>query len=169
MWQHPCHDQGRVASICEICNNHGKKQSWIETDKEIIFITKNVKKIIENRMTPTDRLADSITAFCGNMTFVYVHLVWFMAWLVYNSIADKPFDPYPFGMLTLIVSLEAIILATFILISQNRQGEISELRSESDYRVDLKAEKKITEVLTLIQEIHANLVSGKQVKNKKRK
>lgn len=159
--------KGEVASECDVCMTNNNKQAWIDTGKEIIFITKNIKGLIERRMTLTDRLTDKITAFCGNMIFVYVHLIWFALWLIYNSVAEKPFDPFPFGILTMIVSLEAILLATLILIFQNRQVEISELRSESDYRVDLKTEKKISEVLALLREIHFSLAKKDKVKKSK--
>src|SRR5688572_3646104 len=72
--------------------------------------------------TTADRVADGITAFCGTMTFVIVHLVWFGVWVLWNVLPVVPkgarFDPFPFQFLTLVVSLEAIFLSTFILISQ---------------------------------------------------
>src|SRR5689334_8648413 len=69
-----------------------------------------------------DHLADAITAVSGRMAFVYLHLLWFGAWIVLNTgyTGLQPFDPFPYGLLTMIVSLEAIFLATFVLISQNR-------------------------------------------------
>ena len=67
-----------------------------------------------------DRIADFIARFCGSMTFVWVHVIWFGGWLLINSLdGTEHFDPYPFTFLTFVVSLEAIFLSTFILISQN--------------------------------------------------
>lgn len=146
--------EGEVASECEICREKGREQHWLVTKRELLIVTRNVRQEVDRRKSRTDRISDTITDFCGNIYFVYVHAVWFTAWLVYNSVVDEPFDPYPFGMLTLVVSLEAIILATFILMSQNRQGEISELRSELDYQTDLKAEKNTAEILALLKKIY---------------
>ncbi len=104
------------------------------------------------------------------MLFVYLHVLWFGAWIWYNIAAPFPFDPFPFGLLTLVVSLEAILLATFILISQNREAEISGLRSELDYQVDLKTEKTISEMRVALQEIRMDTdeIQKAVVKKKKR-
>ncbi|MER3482206.1 MAG: DUF1003 domain-containing protein [Meiothermus sp.] len=85
----------------------------------------------ERRRSLQDRAADVRTNFSGRMLFVYLHLVWFIAWFLLNTgrFGLKPFDPFPYGLLTLIVSLESIFLSTFLLISQNRMAEISEKRS----------------------------------------
>ena len=89
-----------------------------------------------------DRTADRITMFAGSMKFVYVHIVWFAVWLLLNSGIGglKKFDKFPFGLLTLIVSLEAIFLATFVMISQNRQAARSEFRAELDFENNLRGE-----------------------------
>src|SRR5687768_14247817 len=81
-----------------------------------------------------DRVSDSITRFGGSMTFVYLHLVWYASWILINVLAPARFrfDPFPFSFLTLTVSLEAIFLSAFILISQNRQNVVSERRAQLD-------------------------------------
>ena len=81
-----------------------------------------------------DRIADVITSFSGRMIFVYVHVVWFGAWILLNtgSLGVQPFDPYPYGLLTMMVSLEAIFLSTFVLISQNRFSREAEHRANLD-------------------------------------
>jgi len=89
------------------------------------------------------RAADAMTAFSGSMPFIYLHIIWFGAWLLCNEgVFGKSliFDPFPFGLLTLIVSLEAIFLSTFVLISQNRQQERADRRSQADYENDIRAE-----------------------------
>jgi uncharacterized membrane protein len=149
--------EGEVASPCEICIEKGNEQDWVETNKHILIATKNIKKEIESKKTITDKISDAITDFCGSMNFIYIHIVWFSAWLIYNLTVTDPFDPFPFGLLTLIVSLEAILLATFILISQNRQSEVQDQRSELDYQIDMKSEKNTAEILTLLAKIY-NLV-----------
>ena len=89
------------------------------------------------------RIADTISTFAGSMLFVYIHIVWFGMWIVANVGWLGPslvFDPFPFGLLTMVVSLEAIFLATFILITQNRQGARSEMRAEFDFRNNVRGE-----------------------------
>lgn len=153
---------GEKAPYCEICD--GKKHHWNRTPKEILFRTKDVHKEIERKKSRTDRVSDSITWFCGNMVFVYVHAIWFAWWIIYNIYAPNAFDPYPFNFLTLVVSLEAIVLATFILISQNRQAEVSEFRSELDYQTNVKSEKEIAEILALQREIYEEVTRKKKRK-----
>ena len=90
-----------------------------------------------------DRIADGMTAFSGSMAFVYVHVAWFFLWLLINLgvlSSALVFDPFPFGLLTLIVSLEAIFLSTFVLISQNRQAARADIRSELDYETNVRSE-----------------------------
>ena len=99
-------------------------------------------KASDAQLSWQDQAADKMTAFSGSMPFVYIHVVWFGAWLLCNEgVFGKSliFDPYPFGLLTLIVSLEAIFLSTFVLISQNRQQERSDRRSQADYENDIRA------------------------------
>ena len=86
------------------------------------------------------RIAELMTRVSGSMTFVVVHAVWFTCWIVYNLSASSPFDPFPFGLLTLIVSLEAIFLSTFVLISQNRDAARSEERAQQDFRTNVYSE-----------------------------
>ena len=105
--------------------------------------------------TLQDRLADGLTRFSGNMWFVYVHIVWFGWWIAQNVgwVGHRRFDPFPFGLLTLIVSLEAIFLATFVLISQNRAMVVADMRADLDLQIDLLAEYEITQVLQLLRRL----------------
>jgi len=101
-----------------------------------------------------DRIADLIAAFCGSMTFVWVHVIWFGAWVFVNtSPGIKPFDPFPFTFLTLIVSLEAIFLSTFILISQNHETRLSERRNHLDLQINLLTEQENTKMLRMLERI----------------
>jgi uncharacterized membrane protein len=99
-----------------------------------------------------DRIADLVTRFSGSIPFIYFHVLWFGIWVLANmEIGGFPaFDPFPFGLLTTIVSLEAIFLSTFVLVSQNRQAEIAERRAELDLQFDLLAEYEVTRILTLV-------------------
>jgi uncharacterized membrane protein len=90
-----------------------------------------------------DHLADRITAFAGSLKFVYIHAVWFAVWIAVNVgvVGQRDeFDRFPFGLLTMIVSLEAIFLSTFVMVSQNRQAARSDVRSELDFEANLRSE-----------------------------
>ena len=106
-----------------------------------------------------DRLADVITDFSGNMAFVYLHVVWFAGWIAWNlgAFGGRPFDPFPFGLLTMIVSLEAIFLSTFVLISQNRISAESERRVSLDLQIGLLTEHELTRALKMLDEIQDHL------------
>ena len=90
-----------------------------------------------------DRVADAITRFAGSMSFVYLHVGWFAVWIVLNAGlvgSAVVFDDFPFGLLTMIVSLEAIFLSTFVMISQNREATRAEVRANLDFETNLTAE-----------------------------
>jgi uncharacterized membrane protein len=117
------------------------------------------RKRYEDDKTATDRLADLITKWSGSMTFVYLHVAFFGLWIAANVGIFKvsPFDPFPFGLLTTIVSLEAIFLSTFVLVSQNRDAAIAERREELDLQIDLLSEHEITRILQLVDAIAQHL------------
>jgi uncharacterized membrane protein len=106
-----------------------------------------------------DHVADAITRFSGSMLFVYIHVVGFAIWIGANlGILSIPaFDPFPFGMLTTIVSLEAIFLSAFVLVSQNRQAEIAERRAELDLQINLLTEYEVTRILILTDKLAERL------------
>ena len=101
------------------------------------------RRIVHALLRAQDRAADRVTAFAGSLNFVYLHSVWFGIWVALNigifgsAIA---FDKYPFGLLTMIVSLEAIFLSTFVMVSQNRQSARSDIRAQLDFETNLRAE-----------------------------
>ncbi|HUS26137.1 MAG TPA: DUF1003 domain-containing protein [Nevskiaceae bacterium] len=116
----------------------------------------NANKEIRRLKRLEDHLADAITSFAGTMRFVYLHIFWFGVWIAANLGlfgAATVFDDFPFGLLTLIVSLEAIFLSTFVMISQNRQARASEIRSELDYQTDIKAEKEIDVIMKTLERV----------------
>ena len=115
---------------------------------------KHLTEEFEKIQNIQDIWADRITAFSGSMAFVYLHAIGFAVWIAYNLIQDKKgFDPFPFGLLTLIVSLEAIFLSTFVMLSQNRQAKQADLRAELDYELNVKAENEVEDVRALLDEI----------------
>lgn len=99
----------------------------------------------EREKSLQEHIADALTRFSGSMLFVYVHALWFGVWIALNVgwLGRTPFDPFPFSLLTLIVSLEAIFLSTFVLISQNHAGAIADKRAELDPRINLCRSMKL--------------------------
>jgi len=127
------------------------------TEQNVETVTRLEEAAREQR-TPTDRLAEKIASFCGSMTFVWVHVVWFGGWILFNVIPGIPHvDPFPFTFLTLIVSLEAIFLSTFILISQNLDSRISERRSHLDLQLNLLSEQENTKMIVMLHAIAAKV------------
>ena len=122
-----------------------------ETIEQIVRIEQR------DRMTVTlsDRIADRITAFSGSMLFFYVNALWFAIWIPLNLgwLGVEPFDPFPFGLLTKIVSRETI----FVLISQNRQAMLADRRAKVDLQVDMLAEQEVTKLMNLVPQIHHHL------------
>ncbi|MCW5940807.1 MAG: DUF1003 domain-containing protein [Fimbriimonadaceae bacterium] len=103
-----------------------------------------------------ERFADTMTAWSGSMAFLYAHALWFGLWVVTNLgwvPGLAPFDPFPFGLLTMIVSLEAIFLSTIVLVSQNRQAILNERQADLDLQIDLLAEYEVTRMLRLVDKM----------------
>ena len=103
------------------------------------ILRRQMATLVRRRQRREERVADLITKFSGSMQFVYLHILWFTAWIVLNVTIVR-FDPFPFGLLTLIVSLEAIFLSTFVLLSQNREAARQDLRSEIDFETNVLSE-----------------------------
>ena len=128
-------------------------------------VERNIRTILRMRAQAAlnrsfqERLADGITSFSGRLSFVYFHAAWFGIWLLLNTgwFGLKSFDPYPYGLLTMIVSLEAIFLSTFVLISQNRLSEESDRRADLDLHVGLLTEVELTRVLKMLRSIQDKL------------
>lgn len=122
--------------------------------KQNVQAISQLEEAAREQRTPGDRLADAIARFCGSMTFVWVHVIWFGVWIGYNVLPSvKHIDPFPFTFLTLVVSLEAIFLSTFILISQNHDTQISERRNHLDLQINLLTEQENTTMITMLQAI----------------
>ena len=106
-------------------------------------VSRNVNEEVEAQRTAVERVADAIAAFSGSIPFLVVHGIWFVLWIAWNTLASPRFDPYPFGLLTMVVSLEAIFLSVFVLLSQNRQAAKDRVRSDVEYDVNVKAEMEV--------------------------
>lgn len=110
------------------------------------------------KRTRADRVAGAIARFCGSMTFVVIHVLAFAGWILFNSLPGiAHFDPYPFTFLTLVVSLEAIFLSTFILMSQNYDMRVGERRNQLDLQINLLSEQENTKMLQLLERIAAKV------------
>jgi uncharacterized membrane protein len=111
---------------------------------------------LEERRGLVDRLADLIAGFSGSMGFVLVHVVWFVGWFLWNTgviPGVKRFDPYPFILLAMIVSVEGVLLSTFVLMKQNRMQRRNDERDHVNLQIDLLAEKEVTKSLRLLRAI----------------
>jgi uncharacterized membrane protein len=114
-------------------------------------VSRNVNEEVQTNFTLLERIADWIAWFSGSMPFLAINLVWFVTWIALNTLIlpvdpvtnERGFDPFPFGLLTMIVSLEAIFLSCFVLISQNRQAEKDRVRADIEYEVNIKAELEV--------------------------
>jgi len=116
-------------------------------------ILRSFKAKIDAKRTLSERMADWTTSRFGSMAFLSLNIVFFILWLLINTgYLDfiSVFDPFPFNLLTMFVSLEAIILAIFVLISQNRTLKVDELRAETQLQINLIAEKEITKVMKML-------------------
>lgn len=146
---------------------HDIKEIWpklTEREKKMVLrlargesVVRNVNQQFAEKSTLAQKAADKITETFGSISFIVWHTVLFGLWIIINlDILPwiKPFDPYPFGLLTMIVSLEAIILSVLVLISQNRQAMKDRLMSNNDYYVNLKTENELRRLSDTIKEVH---------------
>jgi len=121
--------------------------------KNIRTVVALEEEALHNRSL-VNRVSDAIMHFSGTIAFVTLHGLWFAAWIAAN-VGWIPhigiFDPYPFNFLTLIVSLEAIFLSTFVLMSQNRMSYQADRRAHLDLQINLLAEQETTAILQLLQ------------------
>jgi uncharacterized membrane protein len=132
--------------------NYRKGTTGDDITRENVAAMRRLEQAQKRRRTRADGIAAVIARFCGSTTFVWIHVVVFAAWIAYNALPwFDAFDPYPFTFLTLVVSLEAIFLSTFILISQNYDMRISEQRNQLDLQINLLAEQENTKILQVLE------------------
>jgi uncharacterized membrane protein len=144
------HDQGGSVSHtedeeapCEACRTIDEADGVVDGRLFLSLPTPPRHPAVSNARKIEDRASDAISAFAGSPAFVYIHVAWFTFWILANLGMfgqGLVFDPFPYGLLTMIVSLEAIFLSTFILITQNRQGERSEARAQFDFHNNVRGE-----------------------------
>lgn len=138
---------------------HSLAQTSSAIQRNIDSIVKLEESFVQSR-TPAERLADRIGNFAGSLTFVALHVVVYGGWILVNTGAlpiMRRFDPFPFLLLSVSVSLEAIFLSTFVLIKQNRMSKRADQRAHLDLQVNLLAEREMTLVLQMLQRIATRL------------
>jgi uncharacterized membrane protein len=123
-------------------------------------VARNVNDEAEEQLTLLQRIADWIAWFSGSMPFLLLNLVWFVVWIAVNELplGIPAFDPFPFGLLTMIVSLEAIFLSCFVLISQNRQTEKDRIRSDIEYEVNIKSELEVAHLHEKVDRLYEQML-----------
>lgn len=124
-------------------------------------VSRNVNEEMEVHSTTLLRIADWIAWFSGSMAFLILNGAWFIIWVGINTLplGVHAFDPFPFGLLTMIVSLEAIFLSCFVLISQNRQAQKDKVRADIEYEVNIKAELEIAHLHEKTDRIYENMMA----------
>lgn len=123
-----------------------------------IGVIAELERAALHERSAADRLSDTITRLTGSGPFAIAHVGWFALWTLINTglvPAIAPFDPFPFGLLTLLVSLEAIFLSVFVLMSQNRMTRHAEKRAQLDLQIDLLSEQELTTMLHMLRALCA--------------
>ena len=132
-----------------------------DTDQQAV---RHLKKEIKSDLKFTKTVADHVSVFVirilGSIGFLCICLLFFTGWITCNLNllpGITPFDPFPFPILNMVVSLFAIVLSVFVLINQNRQGRIDQIKQQLEFEVNVRAESEITKVLTMLHEIHQRM------------
>ena len=124
---------------------------------------KNINDVEEDTRTPVMKVADWISDFSGSLPFLFIHCAIFFLWIILNTgplahTGIGGWDPFPYGLLTMVVSLEAIILSVFVLLSQNRQVARERVRNDIEYNVNLKAELEVAELHRKLDTVHSDVL-----------
>ncbi|HET7795909.1 MAG TPA: DUF1003 domain-containing protein [Rhizobacter sp.] len=142
-------------------NRHSESRNTYRRAGSVSELTeKNIRAIVElenkarSNESRMQRVAHAVASFCGTLPFLWAHVLWFAGWITFNTLGPQPhIDPYPFTFLTLLVSLEAIFLSTFILISQNEETRLTERRNALDLQINLLTEQENTKMLRMLGKI----------------
>ena len=124
--------------------------TWYQHEQSLTPATRNpalIRHARERAESIQNKVADAITTFAGSMVFVYIHIVWFAVWIIFRV------EDYPFGLLTMIVSLEAIFLSTFVMISQNRADAKHQAIADLQWQTVQEEDKQNEELLDLSRQI----------------
>ena len=143
-----------------MASDRDARSGSINAVEENVEAIKSWDRALLLRRSWIERLSDRITSIAASGASMLAHLVWFATWIAINTHlvpGIEAFDPFPFPLLTMTVSLEAIFLALFVLASQNRLGKQADLRANLDLQIDLLVERELTAVLQLLNDISAHL------------
>ena len=124
------------------------------------FLNKGLNSYIEFEEKLADTLAKFLTKYFGSLRFLNLALVFILLWIIVNLKmvpGINPFDPYPFSWLMMIVQIFAIVLFIVVLINQNKEKRVNEIRQQMDFEINVRAEHEVTKILHMIEEIHAKL------------
>ena len=147
------------AIVCPLCKGENPSDAvfcWKSECRKALGEFKYVIEEVAAKSSRIERLADTVTSFTGRPHFVTAHLVWFAAWVLLNSgliVAVQAFDAYPFSLLGIILSVEAILITGFLLISQKRQNVHAEKRAELEYEVNVRSYRKIRDLQDTLEAI----------------
>ncbi len=139
--------------LANLLSNFNPRLSTEENVDKRLTAIKSFKAKANAKRTGTEKFADWMTAKFGSIQFLALNATWFLAWILINTgkiPGIEPFDPYPFGFLTMVVSLEAIFLAIIVLVSQNREARVAELRDEIELQVGTISEGEVTKLINLM-------------------
>jgi uncharacterized membrane protein len=148
----------QTAGAYSVASGSGPVGSSPEPAERNISAVAEIEREALHERSAADRIADGITRVTGSAPFAIFHVLWFGGWAVVNGgmIGDvEPFDPFPFPFLTLLVSLEAIFLSMFVLMSQNRMSRQADKRAHLDLQIDLLAEQELTTILRMLRALCA--------------
>ena len=129
-------------------------------------VARNIKEVVRleeeaaRRRPPSSRVADLVAGFAGKLRFGLLHAALIAAWAAVNAglVPGVPaFDPYPFGLLGMLFSLERVLLASFVLMKQNRMSALAEQRSHLDLQISLLAEQEVTKLIQMLERVSARL------------
>ena len=152
------HPEAALAMLAAMSHMNRESSRLLQTR-----VSRNVNDAVEEqqRLSILVRIADFLAWFSGSMPFLLLHTLWFIVWISLNTLilpknpdGTRGFDPFPFGLLTMIVSLEAIFLSCFVLISANRQAEKDKVRADIEYEVNIKAELEVAHLHEKTDAIH---------------
>jgi uncharacterized membrane protein len=139
-------------------SNYRRPRSVADVTRQNVQAMRKLEELAVAHRGAADRIAEFVARFCGSIVFVWIHAAVFAAWIGWNALPALPhFDPYPFTFLTLVVSLEAIFLSSFILISQNYEMRVTERRSQLDLQINLLAEQENTKILQMLDRMARKL------------
>lgn len=140
----------------ELIKNILDESQILEDEEEIIHllvrekVSKDVNSLHKDQLTLGNKMSDKLAKFVGSWGFVIIFLAILILWIAFNEVFTKPFDPFPFILLNLVLSCVAAIQAPVIMMSQNRQEQKDRIRSQNDYKVNIKSE-------LIIEDLHEKL------------